>query len=45
MTGNILSVYPWCKVKPYEYDYLCIRDDEMYFVDKLAAGTFDFIKV
>ena len=45
MTGNILSVYPWCKVKPYECDYLSIHDDEMYFVDKLAAGTFDFIKV
>lgn len=45
MTGNILSVYPWCKVRPYEDDYLKISDNELYVVDKLAAGTFDFTKV
>lgn len=45
MTGNILSVYPWCKAKPYECDYLTISDNDLYVVDKLAAGTFDFTKV
>ena len=45
VNGDILSVYPWCKLKPYEHDYLTVSENEMYIVDKLAAGTFEFIKV
>ena len=43
--GNILSVYPWCKLKPYEREYLTVSENEMYMVDKLAAGTFEFVKI
>lgn len=40
--NDILSCYPWCQIKPYENTYLDIKDNEVYYVDKLAAGTFDF---
>jgi radical SAM protein with 4Fe4S-binding SPASM domain len=43
--GSILKVYPWCKEKPFERDYLHIENHELVVVDKLAAGTFDFIKL
>lgn len=40
---DITAVYPWCEVKPYENkDYLLIKDNEVYMVEKLSAGVFDF---
>lgn len=41
-TNNILDVYPWCKTRPYENNYLCVNDEDLFNVIKLAAGTFDF---
>lgn len=41
-SDNILACYPWCLVKPFENSYLDIKDNEIYEVDKLAAGTFEF---
>lgn len=43
--GNILATYPWCKVKPFNSDYLRIENHELFVAEKLAAGTFDFLKL
>lgn len=45
LTNNILSCYPWCQIKPFENDYLSVTDFEMFEVDKLAAGTFEFHRI
>ena len=44
-TGSLVSTYPWCKIRPFDTSYLSIRMDEIYLAEKLAAGTFEFIKL
>ena len=42
-TGNILSAYPWCIIKPYSgVKYIDIPDNVLYSAHKIAAGVFDF---
>lgn len=43
---SITAVYPWCETRPYENShYLPIKSNEIFFVEKLSAGVFDFVKV
>lgn len=40
---NIKAVYPWCEIRPYENEnYLVVKDQEVYIIEKLSAGVFDF---
>ena len=41
-TKNFYNCYPWCIEKPYQSHYLKIKKGEIYQVDKLAAGIFNF---
>lgn len=44
-SGNILNSYSGCQLQPYKNkQYLNINDDELFLVNKNAAGIFEFIK-
>lgn len=45
LTSNILSCYPGCQIKPFKNDYINVTDFEIFEVDKLAAGTFEFHRI
>lgn len=44
-TSNFYNSYPWCIEKPFLNNYLFIKRDQIYEVDKLAAGIFDYILI
>lgn len=44
--GDMLKSYSWCQIKPYQHrPYLIIGNDEIFSVQKNAAGIFDFTKI